>query len=114
MRAALDAERGVRGRHRRVGMKKRLLMLSTTMALALAMLMPAGAATAATYGKITNTSWSCKNGGNKVVANFKLTKYAGFHATKLIMDAYGQGYYGSGWSDDYYIGRWYANINTSG
>jgi len=94
-------------------MKKRLLMLSTTVALALAMLMPAGA-TATTFGKITNTSWSCKNGGNKVVANFKLTKYAGFHATKLIMDAYGQGYYGGGWRSDYYIGRWYANINTNG
>ena len=95
-------------------MKKRFLMLSTTMALALAMLMPAGA-TATTTGKISNTGTSCKNGGNKVVASFKLTKYSGFHATKLIMDAYGQGYYsGSGWNDDYYIGRWYANINTSG
>jgi len=88
-------------------------MLSTTVALALAMLMPAGA-TATTYGKITNTSWSCKNSGNKVVAAFKLTKYSGFHATKLIMDAYGQGFYSGGWSNDYYIGRWYANINTNG
>jgi hypothetical protein len=95
-------------------MKKRLLMLSTTMALALAMLMPAGAASAATYGKITNTGTSCKNGGAKVVAGFKLTKYSGFHATKLIMDAYGQGYYCNGWRNDYYIGRWYANINTNG
>ena len=43
-------------------------------------MLPASTA-AASYGKITNTSWSCKNGGNKVVANFKLVKYSGFHAT---------------------------------
>jgi hypothetical protein len=95
------------------GMRKRIALVATTLVMALSLLLP-GTAAAASYGKIANTGTTCKNGGAKVVASFKLTKYSGFHATKLIMDAYGQGYYSGGWRNDYYIGRWYVNIDTSG
>lgn len=76
-------------------------MLWTPVVLGLALMLPASTA-AASYGKITNTSWSCKNGGNKVVANFRLVKYSGFHATRLEISGRGQGYYGS-WHNDYFL-----------
>ena len=94
-------------------MRKRFALAWTPIVLALALMLPATTA-AATYGKITNTSWSCRNGGNKVIASFKLTKYSGFHATRLEMTAYGQGYYSGRWRNDYIIGTWYVNINTNG
>jgi hypothetical protein len=94
-------------------MRKRLALLWTPVVLAIALMLP-GTAAAATYGSIRNTGTTCKNGGAKVVASFKLQKYSGFHATRLEMTAYGQGYYGGGWRNDYKIGTWYVNINTNG
>ena len=94
-------------------MRKRFALAWVLIALAVALMLPATTA-AATYGKITNTSWACRNGGAKVIASFKLTKYSGFHATRLEMTAWGQGYYSGSWRNDYKIGTWYVNINTNG
>jgi hypothetical protein len=93
-------------------MKKRFALLWTLVVLSMALMLPATTA-AASYGKITNTSTSCKNGGNKVVANFKLTKYSGFYATRLEISAWGQGKYSSGWKNEYFLGTYYANIPSS-
>lgn len=93
-------------------MRKRLALLWTPVVLAVALMLP-GTAAAASYGKIVNTSTSCSNGGGRVNATFKLTKYSGFHATRLQMTAYGQGFYGS-WRTDYTIGTWWVNIDTYG
>jgi len=97
-------------------MRKRLALIWTpiVLALALMLLMVPATTAAATYGKIANTSTACKNGGNRVNASFRLTKYSGFYASKLTMTAYGQGYYGGTWKNEYLIGTWYVNANTSG
>ena len=94
-------------------MRKRFALAWALVALVLALMLPATTA-AASLGKIANTGTTCKNNGNKVVASFKLTKYSGYHATKLVMTAYGQGLYTNGWHTDYVIGTWYVNINTNG
>ena len=93
-------------------MRKRLALLWTPVVLAVALMLP-GTAAAASYGKIANTATSCTNNGGRVNATFKLTKYSGFHATRLEMTVYGQGYYGS-WRNDYFIGTWYLPIDTNG
>ena len=96
-------------------MRKRMALLWTPVVLAMALMllmMPATTA-AATYGKIANTSSSCSNGGNRVNGTFKFTKNSGFYATKLTMTAYGQGYYGGVWKNEYLIGTWVDSIYTS-
>jgi hypothetical protein len=93
-------------------MKKRFALLWTPIVLGLALMLPATTA-AASYGKITNTSTSCKNGGNKVVANFKLTKYSGVYATRLEISAWGQGKYSTGWKNEYFLGTYYTTVNSS-
>ena len=94
-------------------MRKRFGLAWVLVVLMMALMLPSTTA-AASYGKIANTSTTCKNGGARVNASFRLTKYAGFHATKLTMTAYGQGYYSGHWRNDYNIGTWYVNINTNG
>jgi hypothetical protein len=80
--------------------------------MALTLVMPASVS-AASYGTIKATSTTCKNGGNRVNATFKLHKNSGFYATRLTMTAYGQGLYGNKWKNEYLIGTWYVNVYTS-
>jgi hypothetical protein len=93
-------------------MRKRLALLWTPLVLALALMLP-GVATATSYGKIANTSTSCRNGGNRVNATFKLTKYSGFYSSTLTMTVYGQGYYGGVWKNEYSFGTYTDAIYTS-
>ena len=91
-------------------MRRRFVLLWTLIVLSLALMLPATTA-AASYGKITNTNTYC-SGANTVNATFKLTKYSGFHATRLSITVKGQGYYNGGWHIERNIGTWYVNINT--
>ena len=93
-------------------MRKRFALLWTLIVLGLALMLPA-TTSAASYGKITNTNTYC-SGANTVNATFKLTKYSGFHATRLAITVKGQGFYNGGWHTELNIGTWYVNINTYG
>ena len=93
-------------------MRKRLMLLWTPMVLMLALALPASTS-AATLGKIKSTDTWC-TGSNTVNATFKLTKYSGFHATKLSMTIKGQGFYGGRWHTEMNIGTWSVKINTYG
>jgi hypothetical protein len=93
-------------------MRKRFALFWSMLVLGLALMLPASTA-AATYGQITFVSGYC-SGNNTVNATFKLTKYSGIYATKLTMNAKGQGYYNGAWHTEYNIGTWTKTINTSG
>ena len=93
-------------------MRKRFALMWTMLVLGLALMLPASTA-AATYGSINFQSGYC-SGNNTVNATFKLVKYSGFYASKLTMTAKGQGYYNGSWHNEYNIGTWTKNINTSG
>ena len=94
-------------------MRKRFALLWTPIVLGLALMLP-GTTAAASYGQITNTSTTCKNGGNRVNATFSLHKNSGFYATRLTMTVYGQGYYSGHWRNDYAFGTYWLQVNTSG
>src|SRR5689334_21574715 len=87
--------RGTRGSAAPEGeaMRKRFALLWAMVVLALALMIPATTA-AATYGQMTFVKGYCSGPTlNTVNATFKLTKYSGFHATRLVMVVKGQGYY---------------------
>ncbi len=92
-------------------MRKRFAMLSTSVVLVMALMLPTSAA-AASLGKITNTDTWC-TGANTVHATFKLTKYSGYHATRLAITVKGQGFYNGGWHNELNIGTYFVNINTN-
>ncbi len=92
-------------------MRKRFALVWMLVVLGLALMLPATTA-AASYGKIANTNTWC-TGNNTVHATFRLTKYSGFHATRLSITVKGQGYYGGRWHTELNIGTWYVNINTN-
>ena len=94
-------------------MRKRFTLISTAVVLLIALILPASTA-AASYGKIVNTRTTCTQGGNRVNATFKLTKYSGFYASRLEISAWGQGLYGNRWRNEYFLGTYYYNANTSG
>jgi len=94
--------------------RKRLVLLWMPVVLGLAMMLPATTA-AATYGNIKTVSTFCSGYHYHTVnATFKLTKYSGFHATRLAMTIKGQAYYSGGWHTELNIGTYYVNINTNG
>jgi len=95
-------------------MRKRFALLWAIVVMTLALLLPATTA-AATYGQMKFVSGYCSGTGSRTVnATFKLTKYSGFHATRLVMVVKGQGYYNGGWHTELNIGSYYVNINTNG
>jgi hypothetical protein len=76
-------------------MRKRLALLFTLVVTALALALPATTA-AATPGSFKVTSESCGR-NNTVHATFKITKYAGYYGTKMVILAKGQVYKSTGW-----------------
>jgi hypothetical protein len=78
-------------------MRKRLALVFASVAMLIAVALPATTA-AATPGKFGFVSGYCS--GHTVFATFRLTKYAGFYATKLTMTAQGQGFWNGGWHNE--------------
>jgi hypothetical protein len=92
-------------------MKKRLGLLSSLLAVGLALMLP-GSTAAASAGKITFHDGYC-SGVNTVNGTFSTIKDAGFYGTKMTLSISGQGYHNGAWKTEVNFGTWAKTFATS-
>ena len=92
-------------------MRKRLVLLWTPFVLAMALIFPATTA-AGSAGRIGFVSGYC-SGDNTVNATFKIVKSSGYYATHITMTVTGQGRHGGVWTNEYNLGTFTKNVDTS-
>jgi hypothetical protein len=80
------------------------------MVVGLALMLPA-TTVGASPGKITFEGYC--SGQNTVNGTFTVTKFSGFHGTKLTLTVKGQGYHDGAWRTEVTLGSWSKTFNTS-